>query len=91
MGQTSAATRAARPGAFLRLVERKSDRRTEVADLTDELTARRAEAFELVDGLAPLLSFLIAGGRELSPRHYQAAIAVRERLARYRRQWEPNA
>lgn len=67
---------------------RKPDRRTEVADLCDELTARKAEAVALVKGLLPLVAFLTSAARELGPREYQAAVAIAARLRRYRSQNE---
>jgi hypothetical protein len=62
---------------------RKPDRRTESADLRDELTARKAEAVALVRGLLPLVAFLTSAAREVSPAHYQAACAIAARLRRY--------
>lgn len=61
----------------------------EARDLRLELAARQAEAVDLVDGLTPMVSALIAGCRELGPRHYQIALTVRDRLDRYRRQQQP--
>lgn len=61
----------------------------EARELRIELAARQAEAVDLVAGLAPMVSALIAGCRELGPRHYQIALTVRDRLDRYRRQQDP--
>ena len=63
-------------------------RETTLADLCDELTARKAEAVALVRGLLPLVAFLTSAAREISPAHYQAACAVAARLRRYRTQNE---
>ena len=62
----------------------------EARDLRLELAARHAEAVALVDGLAPMVSALISGCRELGPRHYQLALTVRDRLDRFRRQQDPD-
>lgn len=78
------------PEASLTLLRgRKADRRTEAEDLRLEVAARQAEAVEMADFLLPLMAQLVNGCRELGPAHFQVAIAVRERLARYRRQNEP--
>lgn len=61
----------------------------EARDLRLELLARQLEATDLVDGLMPLLSSLIPGCRELGPRHFQTALTIQDRLARYRRQQDP--
>jgi hypothetical protein len=58
-------------------------RETTLADLCDELTARKAEAVALVRGLLPLVAFLTSAAREVGPSHYQAAIAIAARLRRY--------
>jgi hypothetical protein len=63
-------------------------RETTLADLYDELTARKAEAVVLVTGLLPLVAFVTNAAREVGPREYQAAIAIAARLRRYRAQNE---
>lgn len=69
------------PTALVR--DRKPDRRTEVADLVDDLTAHRLEAVALVTGLLPLVAFVTSAAREVSPAHYQAAVTIAHRLRRY--------
>ena len=63
-------------------------RETLLADLCDELTARKAEAVALVSGLLPLVAFVTNAAREVSPAHYQAALAIAHRLRRFRAQSE---
>lgn len=61
-------------------------RATQLADLRDELAARKAEAVSLVTGLLPLVAFVTNAAREVGPREYQAAVSIAVRLRRYRSQ-----
>lgn len=66
-------------------------RETTLADLEDELTARKAEAIALVVGLLPLVAFVTWAAREVGPREYQASMAIAARLRRYKAQNEDPA
>jgi hypothetical protein len=63
-------------------------RATRLADLCDELTARKSEAVALVTGLLPLVAFVTSAAREVSPAHLQAALMIAVRLRRYQSQNE---
>lgn len=63
---------------------RKLDRRTEAADLRDELLAHRAEAVAFVNGVMPFVSRLAFAATYLDPQTNQCGRAAIDRLARYR-------
>lgn len=75
-----------RPGPSLRLVERKDDRRTELADAVLENLARQREAEDLIEACLPLAHRLEFAAQLIGPQMHHTAIELIARLTRYGRQ-----
>lgn len=81
------APRAMALGSSLRVLDgRAPDRRTVVADLTDEVTALHAEAVELTAACLPLAHRLFFAAQVIGPEMAQTAMQLIARLERHDRQ-----